>query len=51
MDLTPIEKFFLCSLGDVHYDGVCGWVSDQAKMWQVSRGWSSLLHSEEQSQT
>lgn len=48
-DLIPISKLLLCSLGDVCYDGVCDWISDQAKMWQMSRGWASLLHSEEES--
>lgn len=48
-DLIPINKLLLCSSGDVRYDGVCGWISDQAKMWQVSRGWASLLHSEKES--
>lgn len=50
-DLIPINKFLLCSLGDAYYDGVCGCVSDQARMWQVSRGWASLLYSEEEKQT
>lgn len=48
--LIPINKHLLFS-DDALYDGVCGWVSDQAKMNRGLEAREVCLHAEKESQT